>query len=118
METVIVTRLASAYQVPITESLIKAWLDALEVVDDLQLAHSVHQMFLRSEIARHPSKKGWMPTPEEFMEAYKLERETRKRIAETKKPQLEVVKNRIPMPKEFKEAMDKLTQKWSTKQTK
>ena len=62
----IVTRLASAYQVPITESLIKAWLDALEVVDDLQLAHSIHQMFLRSEIARHPKKKGWMPTPEEL----------------------------------------------------
>jgi len=72
----IVTRLAETYSKPITPTLLRAWADALSQTDD-QMAHAVHQQFLRGEVQRHPDKVGWMPSPEEFMWAYKAEKKLR-----------------------------------------
>lgn len=118
VETLIVTRLAQAHQIPLTESLIKVWLDALEIVDDLQLAHSVYKMFLQGKVARPENRKGWMPTPEEFVEAYHLERERRRKEEASKLQLPPPEKKGIPMPPEVKEALEKLTAKWSMKPTK
>jgi hypothetical protein len=83
------------------------------------MAHAVMLQFLRNEVTRPEKKVGWMPTPEEFFNAYKLERETRRKIEMTKVPQLpEPERNRVPMPPEFKEMLGQLTSKWSMKQTK
>ena len=113
-----VNRLATAYQIPVTEVLLKIWLEALEGVDDLQLAHSVMLMFLRNEVARPANKVGWMPTPEEFFQAYKLDKETRRKIEKSKVKQLpEPERKRVPMPPEMKALLAKLTEKWSVKQT-
>ena len=115
IQTAMINRLATAYQIPVTQVLIKAWLEALEAVDDLQLAHAVHKQFLRGEVPRKENRVGWMPTPEEFMIQYRTEKNIRREKKNQLQIPMEVKTKRVPMPQEFKDAYKSLVEKWSTK---